>query len=230
MSLELSHVCKEFRGRHGQSVQALDQVSLTVEPGSFVAICGPSGCGKSSLLLTAGTLLKPDQGQVVVDGQTPYQLSPDARADFRASKFGFVFQQFHLVPYLSVRDNVLAATIRGKLRQTPQCELKAEELLERFGLADRMQHTPQELSVGERQRCALARALINGPTYLLADEPTGNLDRPNGAIVLQALREFVVEGGAVLLVTHDPIASEMADAVYNMDAGRLAAAPLVQSQ
>jgi ABC-type lipoprotein export system ATPase subunit len=172
------------------------------------------------LLLIAGGLLKPDAGQVLLVGQDPYALSPDARARFRAGNIGFVFQQFHLVPYLSVLDNILAPTLA---RPAENANERATELARRFGLADRQDHTPGELSTGERQRTALARALLHKPQFLLADEPTGNLDEASGKVVLGHLAEFAKAGGAVLLVTHDPRAAEYATRTVRMEGGRITA-------
>ena len=166
----------------------------------------------------AGSLLAPDQGTVRIEGEDPARLSPEARARFRAAKIGFVFQQFHLVPYLSVEENVLAPALA-----TPSAEAggRARELIARFGLANRAHHRPAELSTGERQRTAMARALLNRPQLLLADEPTGNLDRENGDIVLRCLREFAQSGGAVLLVTHDPSLATHPDRFLRLQEGRL---------
>ena len=197
--LEIRDLVKDYPGPFG-AVRALNGVSLQVAAGEFVAIQGPSGCGKSTLLLAAGGLLRPDSGQVRIAGQDPYALSPEERSKFRAGHLGFVFQQFHLIPYLSVLDNVLAPTLALPQRGA---RARAAELIERFGLQDRRDHVPEKLSIGERQRTALARALLNRPQLLLADEPTGNLDRDNANGVLNALAEFAREGGAVLLVTHD---------------------------
>jgi ABC-type lipoprotein export system ATPase subunit len=215
MLLSMTDVSKSFRGPQG-AVRAVRQVSLAIEPGQFVAVRGPSGCGKSTLLLMAGGLLRPEGGTVLVDGQDPYALSPDARAVFRGRHLGFVFQQFHLVPYLSVIDNILAPTLANA---TEGARDRAEELIERFGLAHRRDHMPGELSSGERQRTALARALLNRPSLILADEPTGNLDRENADIVLGVLVDFARQGGGVLLVTHDPIAAERADLELRMQDG-----------
>lgn len=231
MLLELCGIHKTYHGAAGGQVRALRDVSLQLDAGQFVAIRGPSGCGKSSLLLTAGTLLAPDSGEVLIQGEQPYQMSSDRRATFRAEHLGFVFQQFHLVPYLSVLENVLAARIAlpvgaslgGAAENDDQ--QRASELLEQFGLGDRLGHTPSQLSSGERQRCALARALLNRPALLLADEPTGNLDPENSAIVLRALRQFADGGGAVLLVTHDEQASTAADQVLHMNSGRFVTQP-----
>jgi ABC-type lipoprotein export system ATPase subunit len=149
-------------------------------------------------------MLRPDHGHVFVGEQDLYALPSAARARERARSIGFVFQQFHLTPYLNVIENVLSAAIERHSRP------HAENLLARFGLARRMLHLPSQLSSGERQRTALARALINQPRLILADEPTGNLDHENGAVVLTHLQEYVKEGGALLLVTHDPHAARCA--------------------
>ncbi|GAB4140701.1 MAG: ABC transporter ATP-binding protein [Planctomycetaceae bacterium] len=198
MLLELQNVGKTYE-TPSQKVTALDDVSMTLDLGEFKAVCGPSGCGKSTLLLLAGGLLAPTTGQVRIAGEDPYALPADLRAEFRARQIGFVFQQFHLVPYLTVLENVLAASIGTQLTDA---DSRARELLTQFGLESRLSHLPTELSTGERQRVAMARALLNRPKLLLADEPTGNLDRENAEIVMRYLVEFVNEG-AVLLVTHD---------------------------
>ena len=215
--LEIANLSKSFRGPDGR-VQALEDVSLKVASGEFVAVQGPSGCGKTTLLLSAGGLQEPDGGGVFVNGRNIYELSAEERARLRAEQIGFVFQQFHLVPYLSVLDNVLApsiATSDGNARE------RAEELVEYFQLTDRVHHVPSELSTGERQRTALARALLNRPKLLLADEPTGNLDKENSWIVLGYLKEFSDAGGAVLLVTHDPQAAEVYGRTLRFVGGRL---------
>ncbi len=212
---------------------ALAGVSLSVEAGSFLAIRGPSGCGKTTLLLTAGTLLAPDRGDLILTGEHPYRLNSDARAAFRAKHLGFVFQQFHLVPYLSVLDNVLAPNLALQHTQAAVAadvaRQRALQLLDEFGLANRAGHTPARLSSGERQRCALARALLNQPKLLLADEPTGNLDPENAEIVLSSLRNFVKQGGSVLLVTHDDRAAASADQTLWMNQGQLSPRETVHS-
>ncbi|MFW6061626.1 MAG: ABC transporter ATP-binding protein [Planctomycetota bacterium] len=215
--LKLMDVDKRYT-RDGRAVDALAGVSLAVEAGEFLAVQGASGSGKSTLLLVAGGLLRPDGGRVDVGGFDPYRVGPEQRARWRAGNVGFVFQQFHLVDYLSVRENVLAASLAGGDGKVGQ---RAEELIGRFCLADRASHTPAELSTGERQRTALARALLNRPSLLLADEPTGNLDEANASAVLESLRRFTTDGGAVLLVTHDPRAASAADRTVHLDAGRL---------
>jgi ABC-type lipoprotein export system ATPase subunit len=210
--LDIRDLAKHYPGPTG-AVAVLTGVSLQVAATEFVAVQGPSGCGKSTLLLAAGGLLRPDAGEVRINGQDPYALSPETRAAFRAAHLGFVFQQFHLVPYLSVIDNILAPTLA--LSQ-PDVRARALELMERFGLRERQQHVPDQLSVGERQRTALARALLNRPQLLLADEPTGNLDPDHAAVVFDALTEFARDGGAVLLVTHDREAAGRANRVTVM--------------
>ncbi len=209
--LALTNVCKLYRGPE-DVVRALDTVTLGVEPGEFVSVQGPSGCGKSTLLLTAGGLLAPDEGTVVVDRKNPYLLPSGEQAHFRAETIGFVFQQFHLVPYLSVLENVMAPAIALNNMNSRK---RAEEIVARFRLNDRAGHLPAALSTGERQRTALARALLNKPRLLLADEPTGNLDGDNADIVLDTLAGFAESGGAVLMVTHSPeVASHAYRAVY----------------
>ena len=208
---------KEYRTDE-RTIHALDGASLTLEAGEFVAVQGSSGCGKTTLLLAAGALLRPDGGAVTLDGQDPYAMTPEQRARFRAEKVGFVFQQFHLIPYLSVLDNVLAPSL-GLRRDGAR--RRAEELVEHFGLSDRKDHVPAELSTGERQRTALGRALLNHPKLLLADEPTGNLDAENAEVVLSYLGEFARSGGAVLLVTHDTRAADHAHRMLQLRDGRL---------
>lgn len=218
MVLQLNAVEKNYR-KNGQQVTALAGVDLTLEPGQFVAVRGSSGCGKSTLLLAAGGLLRPDQGDVQMEGQSLYALSPESRARLRAQKIGFVFQQFHLVPYLDVTANVLTATLGSEA--DGQMTERAEALIQRFGLESRQHHRPAELSTGERQRAALARALMNHPRLLLADEPTGNLDDENAQIVLGYLDDFARDGGAVVLATHDERTAAFAQQSYLLADGRL---------
>lgn len=207
--LKLDGVSKRYRGPDGE-LSVLNGITMSVEKGDFVALHGSSGCGKSTLLLSAGGLLAPDKGKVIVDGQDFYALPSEKRAGYRAGHVGFVFQQFHLIPYLNVLDNVLAASL-ALGREKNGFEERARELLEKFNLTDRARHVPSELSTGERQRTALARALLNGAGLILADEPTGNLDGDNAGVVLGHLRTFADEGGAVLLVTHDARVAEYAE-------------------
>jgi ABC-type lipoprotein export system ATPase subunit len=196
-------------------------VSLQVESGEFLVVRGPSGCGKTTLLLIAGGLLSPDEGQVVVDGRDLYALAAEDRARLRAATTGFVFQEFHLIPYLTVQENVMVPSLARPVRDAGR---RADELLDRLGLSARARHTIAELSTGERQRAALARALFGGPRLLLADEPTGNLDPDNAAVLLAHIAEFARAGGAVLMVTHDDRAHEHSDRTLTMQEGELVAA------
>ncbi|MEZ6129242.1 MAG: ABC transporter ATP-binding protein [Planctomycetaceae bacterium] len=216
--LQLESVSKTYVDSQTQ-VRAVDDVSLQIQAGEFVAVRGPSGCGKSTLLLMAGGLLKPDSGTVIVDGQKPYDLTADVRAEFRARTIGFVFQQFHLVPYLTVRENILAAGM-AVTRSATETSEQADQLIARFSLTDRRHHVPAKLSSGERQRTALARALLNRPKLLLADEPTGNLDHDSADTVLGCLKQFAADGGAVLLVTHDDRAAAWADSTVRLEHGK----------
>ena len=218
MLLQTTNLTKQYTGQNSSPVEALRGVSFELAEGEFASVQGPSGCGKSTLLLAVGALLQPTEGQVKIAGKNPYKLSPEGRAEFRAKHIGFVFQQFHLVPYLSVRDNVLVPILTGESNATPK---RADALLEQFNLTQRATHPPAQLSTGERQRTALARALLNKPQLLLADEPTGNLDRKNTDIVLGHLRQFADDGGAVLLVTHDPHAADKASRAIRIEDGRL---------
>jgi putative ABC transport system ATP-binding protein len=215
--LEFKKISKWFDGPEGK-VTALDGVSLSVSPGEFLAVRGPSGCGKTTLLLTAGGLLRPSSGQVSLDGYDPYTLSPEKRSQMRARMIGFVFQQFHLIPYLTVRQNILAPSLALSAKGAGQ---RTQELVSRFGLDDRAGHVPAQLSTGQRQRTALARALLNKPKIILADEPTGNLDEDNANIVFGYLSQYVAEGGCVLLVTHDVRTAAHATRILQMVDGRL---------
>lgn len=217
-ALELQDLGMTFAGPDGP-VCAMDGVSLALEAGEYAVVQGPSGCGKSTLLLAAGGLLRPVRGHVRIDGEDPYAMSPEDRSRFRASHVGFVFQQFHLIPYLDVLDNILIPSLA--VSDAAALRDRALHLAERFGMSGRLRHVPAELSTGERQRTALARALLNRPGVLLADEPTGNLDAENGRCVLEALAEFAREGGAVMLVTHDPDAASFASRRIRMRAGRM---------
>ncbi|MCX6907380.1 MAG: ABC transporter ATP-binding protein [Verrucomicrobia bacterium] len=217
--LRIEQLTKTFHAGSA-AVHAVRGASVEVRAGEYVAVQGPSGCGKSTLLMMAGGLLRPDHGRVIVDGADLYALGDGERASFRAQRIGFVFQRFHLVPYLNVVDNVLAVTLA---RDIPRAREHAMGLLERFGLTPRIRHYPSQLSTGERQRVALARALLAQPKLVLADEPTGNLDLENGTQVLTALAEAAKLGVAVVLVTHDPEAASFASRTVRMRQGQVVA-------
>lgn len=217
--LEVINISKRFV-KDGIIIHALCGVDISAGSGEFVVVSGASGSGKTTLLLASGGLMRPDGGEVVIDGQRPYELADDERCGLLACETGFVFQQFHLIPYLNVIDNVVvrAGAKGGRYRRG-----RGEELIEKFGLSDRLKHYPAELSTGEKQRVALARALYNEPKLILADEPTGNLDDENSRIVLGYLSEFAENGGTVLAVSHDSRVSEFADRCVKLEGGRIVA-------
>jgi putative ABC transport system ATP-binding protein len=198
-------------------ITAAESVSFSVERGSVLALRGESGSGKTTVLMCAGALLSPNGGTVSIEGTSVNGLSVRQRNMLRATKIGFVFQQFNLIPYLTVQENVALPSLarRGNNGQS------AKALLEQFGLGDRARHLPRALSTGECQRAALARALFNGPSLVCADEPTGNLDDANAALVLEHLRRFANNGGAVLLVSHDSRTAKISDKTLVMNHGKV---------
>lgn len=201
MSLEVSQLCKDYPTRSG-SLHVLRDLTLTVERGEALAVMGPSGSGKSTFLHILGTLDPPTSGSVRVDGEDPFQLRDGDLADFRNRRIGFIFQDHHLLPQCSVLENVLIPTLVGS-GDRKEADQWARELLGRVGLSDRLDHRPAELSGGERQRVAVARSLIHKPALLLADEPTGNLDRRTAQSVAELLLDLHRQERTVLIVvTH----------------------------
>jgi len=203
--------------RYGASVAALKEVSFTVEKGEWIAVMGPSGSGKSTLMNILGGLDSPSGGSVKIDGGEIGRLSSTDLARFRAEKIGFVFQQFHLVPYLTALENVMLAQYFHSLAE----ESEASDALSRVGLGDRIHHLPSQLSGGEQQRVCVARALINQPNLILADEPTGNLDEVNEALVMGLFTELHREGHTIVMVTHDPEIGRMAERRIELHHGKL---------
>jgi len=199
------------------SLRALNGVSFSLNSGEWVALMGPSGSGKTTLINILGGLDTLTSGRVVVDGVDLSQLSENDLVRYRAEKIGFVFQQFHLVPYLNALENVMLAQYFHSMTD----ERQAAEALKRVGLGDRLTHLPANLSGGEQQRVAIARALINQPKLILADEPTGNLDEANEAIVLEIFRELHKSGHTILMVTHDPDIARQADRRIELAHGHL---------
>ena len=207
-------------------VRALNGVSFTVEPGEWIAIMGPSGSGKTTLINILGGLDTPTGGRAVVDGTDVGRLNETGLTRFRSEKIGFVFQQFHLVPYLTAVENVMLA----QYFHSTTDESEAAEALRRVGLGERLTHLPSQLSGGEQQRVAVARALINHPKLILADEPTGNLDEANEQTVIRLLRDLHSEGHTILMVTHDPSIGGLADRRIELAHGRLAQITVYSSE
>ncbi|MFR9752029.1 ABC transporter ATP-binding protein [Nocardia sp. 004] len=199
--LELSRVTKEYRVGD-QTVRALDEVDLCLHPGEFTSIIGPSGSGKSTLLHLLGALDRPDAGSIQFEGEEIGALNEEQQAEFRRHKVGFVFQFFNLLPTLSAWENVAVPKLLDGIGLR-KAKPRALELLDRVGLTERAEHRPAELSGGQMQRVAVARALIMDPPLILADEPTGNLDSKTGTTILDLLAEICGSGNSVVMVTHD---------------------------
>jgi lipoprotein-releasing system ATP-binding protein len=222
--LTVANIAKSYPTPRGE-IQILNGISLTVERGEAVAIMGPSGSGKSTLLYILGALEPPSSGRVSLDGKDPYALGERAQAAFRNEHIGFVFQDHSLLPQCSVLENVLSPTLVAPANNNNDARTdaaRARELLSRVGLGERLDHRPAELSGGEKQRAALARALIRQPSLLLCDEPTGNLDRTSADGVAALLLELHAAARTILIVvTHSPALAERFPIRYHMDAGRL---------
>lgn len=215
--VELKAVWKIYEGG-GEPVEALRGVDFAVESGEFVAVMGPSGSGKSTMLNVIGLLDSPTRGTVRIDGRDVTDLSDEEMTEERKRSIGFVFQSFYLIPSLSALENVELPTLFDRDREG---RTRAIDLLERVGLGDRLTHRPDQLSGGQKQRVAIARALVNEPRLLLADEPTGNLDRETGREILEEFDRFTTEGVAVVAVTHDPQVSGFADRTVNLVDGEI---------
>jgi putative ABC transport system ATP-binding protein len=218
--IELESVTREYVGRGSAAktgVRALDGASFTIRAGEWVAITGPSGSGKSTLVNLLGCLDRPTAGTLRIDGVDTATLSPKELDRFRADKIGFIFQQFHLIPYLSAVENVMLAQYFHSMTD----ESEARAALEKVGLGARVAHLPSELSGGEQQRVCIARALINNPPILLADEPTGNLDAVNQGIVATLLAELHRNGHTIVMVTHDPEMSGLAQRKIALNHGKV---------
>jgi putative ABC transport system ATP-binding protein len=220
--IKLKHVSRLYpanAGAGGGTIRALDDFCLEVEPGEWIAIMGPSGSGKSTLVNLIGCLDRPSSGEIWLDGENVAGLSTAELNRVRAEKIGFVFQQFHLIPYLTAVENVMLAQYFHSMTD----EQEALDALQRVGLKDRAQHLPSQLSGGEQQRVCIARALINDPKIVLADEPTGNLDAVNEEIVLRLLRELHDQGRTIVMVTHDPVVARLADRRIELHHGKISA-------
>src|SRR5215467_11910826 len=218
----VENVSKSFQAG-GQMILAVREVSFTCTAGQFVAILGPSGSGKSTLLYLLGGLDKPSTGELIIDGVNVKELSAAQEYRFRRQKLGFVFQSFHLIPSLTVLENVmLPMELKGGVSDAAMYE-RARALLGLVGIdEDRHRHRPGKLSGGQQQRVAIARALANDPKVILADEPTGNLDSQTGRLIVALLKQLAEQGRTVIVVTHDPSVAEVADVRLKMQDGRIA--------
>ena len=222
----MESVHKEYR-RRGAPVHALREITLEIPAGDFVSVVGPSGSGKSTFLLILGGMMSPTSGKVFLEGHSLYDLSTEERARLRGEKIGFLFQTFNLVPYLTALENVqIPLYLSGMDEDAQMC--RAEALLVRAGLADRMDHKPSELSVGQQQRVALTRMLANDPALILADEPTGNLDPETSGKAIDFLAELNAEGRTIVMVTHDPKVARRAKRTLRLADGEVA--PFEQSR
>jgi putative ABC transport system ATP-binding protein len=219
--IRLNHVSRLYPARAeapGGMIRALDDFSLHVEPGEWIAVMGPSGSGKSTLVNLIGCLDRPTSGEIWLDGENAALLSHTELNRVRAEKIGFIFQQFHLIPYLSALENVMLAQYFHSMTD----EREALDALTRVGLKDRAHHLPPQLSGGEQQRACIARALINDPKIILADEPTGNLDAMNEEIVIGLLRDLHAQGRTIVMVTHDPVVARLGDRRIELHHGKIA--------
>lgn len=210
--LDVRNVSKIYGDLH-----ALKDVSLSVRKGEWVAIMGSSGSGKSTMMNIIGCMDKPSVGQVILDGQDITKESQKSLTEIRREKIGLIFQQFHLIPYLTALENVMVAQYYHSIPD----EEEALKALERVGLKDRAKHLPSQLSGGEQQRVCIARALINSPEIILADEPTGNLDEANEKIVIEILRQLHKEGTTIIVVTHDLEVGDVAERKIVLEYGKI---------
>jgi putative ABC transport system ATP-binding protein len=218
--IRLVNVSRQYPAQEdgGGVIKALDAVLLHVERGEWLAMMGPSGSGKSTLVNLIGCLDRPTSGEIWLDGENVADISGSELNRVRAEKIGFVFQQFHLIPYLTALENIMLAQYFHSMTD----EKEALDALERVGLRNRAAHLPAHLSGGEQQRVCIARALINDPKIVLADEPTGNLDAQNEEIVLRLLRDLHAQGRTIVMVTHDPVVARMADRRIELHHGKIA--------
>ncbi|MFZ9390658.1 MAG: ABC transporter ATP-binding protein [Betaproteobacteria bacterium] len=218
--IELRHVSKSYR-RGDQRVPVLRDLSLVVRQGEFLALMGPSGSGKSTLLNLIAGIDRPDSGEIVIDGRDISKLSESDLARWRAANVGFIFQFYNLIPVLTAFENVALPLQLTDLSESEK-KSRVSRALEMVGLSDRTDHTPSELSGGQQQRVAIARALITDPALIVADEPTGDLDRQSAQDVLQMLGRLNRDmGKTILMVTHDPKAAEHARAIVHLEKGQL---------
>jgi putative ABC transport system ATP-binding protein len=216
--IDLKNIKKIYKTSGGVKTEALKGVSLNVKEGEFVAIMGPSGSGKSSLMHIIGLLDNKYQGEYFIDGQNVKRIKPNRLAELRGQKIGFVFQQFNLLKRTTVLDNVLLPTTYNTIDND---EMKAIELLEKVGLSDRLDNHTNQLSGGQMQRVAIARSLMLNPSYLLADEPTGNLDTKNSHEIMNLFKEINKQGTTIVLITHEEDIAGYADRIITLKDGEI---------
>ena len=217
--MELRGICREY-AVGGELVHALDNVDLAIQPGEYISIMGPSGSGKSTLLNVLGLLDRPTSGTYRLKGEDVSELDDDALAEHRQRHIGFIFQFFHLIPRLTALENVELPLVLAGVAPRTRRE-RAAAILESVGLKARFDHRPDQLSGGERQRVAIGRAIVMQPSFLLADEPTGNLDSKSGGEIMQIIEQLHHDGIAVLLVTHDPVIGGRAHRHLSLRDGRI---------
>jgi putative ABC transport system ATP-binding protein len=220
--VKIENVSKTYQSDgEGSAMRVLAEVSATIEEGEFVCLMGPSGSGKSTLLTIVGAMNHPTSGRVLVDNIDVYGLTDERRADFRREFLGFVFQQHHLMPYLDALENAMLPLATIELSAKMKRE-RAEAVLEKVGLADKRSRLPNQLSGGEQGRLAIARALVNQPPLVLADEPTGSLDTKTGREIVDVFLDLNSQGQTIFMVTHNPDNAALSHRVINIVDGRIA--------
>jgi len=217
--IEMEKISKYYENE-GERVAALKEVELTIGTGEFIAVMGPSGSGKSTLLNILGGLSRPSEGELRVDGINIYGLKSEKLADYRSEYIGFVFQSFQLIPYLTILENVMLPLAIIPFRNGNQGEM-AIRVLEKVGMAEKRHRLPNQLSGGEQERAAIARALVNSPPVILADEPTGNLDSQTGKEIMGVVKRLNSEGQTIIMVTHNPENAGFAHRIIQLKDGQV---------
>lgn len=211
--LKASDISKSYSSDKNR-IKVVDNYNIDLFSSEFVSLTGPSGCGKTTILMIIGCLLKPDHGTVEIDGLDIYSMNSSRIAEQRSKKIGFIYQDFKLIPYLTIKENILCSSL---INDFGNLEDKANDLILRLGLNHRVNHRPEQLSAGEKQRTAIARALLMEPKLIIADEPTGNLDKKNSSLVIEALKHYSDEGACVIMVSHDEDVKKSSDRHIQMD-------------
>ena len=211
--LKASDISKSYSSDKNR-IKVVDNYNIDLFSSEFVSLTGPSGCGKTTILMIIGCLLKPDHGTVEIDGLDIYSMNSSRIAEQRSKKIGFIYQDFKLIPYLTIKENILCSSL---INDCGNLEDKANDLILRLGLNHRVNHRPEQLSAGEKQRTAIARALLMEPRLIIADEPTGNLDKKNSSLVIEALKHYSDEGACVIMVSHDEDVKKSSDRHIQMD-------------